>query len=212
MTLLPGRSGEPTTLLSKILLSVVVVGTASAVSGLGTYGSFTSGTSVDDVLASGSVVVRLGADGTSANRIPVAFDGVVPGDTVQRAATLSNTGDQDLGGITLTTSASDPSDLTADTHHGLRFTVEACSEAWAETGTAPAYSYTCPGTTSVVLRDRPVIGEDIPLPGLSSTTPSGTDHLRLVVGLPAGAGNAFQDLTSTVNFTFTATQRPATDR
>jgi hypothetical protein len=159
------------------------------------------------------VNVALGAEGTAANRLTVAATGIVPGDSIQRAATLTNTGNQNFGGVTLSTTAvGTPTLLTTDALNGLQVTVDACTVPWTETGTAPAYTYTCAGTTTTVLPTRPIIGTDVVLNNLASVTSTKADNLRVTATLPTTAGNTFQGLASTVNLAFTATQRAATSR
>jgi hypothetical protein len=41
---------------------------------------------------------------------------------------------------------------------------------------------------------------------------SGPDYLRLTLTLPSGAGNTFQNLTSTLTYSFNGTQRSATNK
>lgn len=197
----------------KVLASVALLGVAASVAGLGTYGSFTSTTSASETVTAGSVKVELGAANTAANRLTVPAVGVIPGDTIQRAVTLSNTGNQNFGGVTLTTTATAPaSKLTTDGVNGLQVTVDACSVPWTEAGTAPAYTYTCTGTTTSVLPSRPIIGTDLALSSLASITSAKADNLRVTATLPTAADNTFQGLTGTVDFAFTATQRAATSR
>jgi spore coat-associated protein N len=88
----------------KILISLGAVRAAAAVAGLGTFGSFASTTSGSQAVAAGTVVVTLGSG--VAQPIGVAASNVVPGDTIQRAVTLANTGTSDLAGVSLTTTAS----------------------------------------------------------------------------------------------------------
>lgn len=201
----------------KVLASVALLGVAASVAGLGTYGSFTSTTSASETVTAGSVDVQLGTAGTAANRLNVAASGVVPGDSIQRVATLTNAGNQNFGGVTLsttaTTTATAPATkLTTDAVNGLQVTVDACSVPWTEAGTSPALTYTCAGTVSTVLPTRPIIGTDVVLSNLQSITTLKTDNLRVTATLPAAADNTFQGLTSTVAFAFTATQRAATNR
>ncbi|WP_104181567.1 TasA family protein [Arthrobacter sp. B0490] len=197
----------------KVLASVALLGVAASVAGLGTYGSFTSTTSASETVTAGTVDVQLGAAGTTANRLTVAATGVIPGDTIQRAATLTNAGNQNFGAVTLSTTAvGTPTLLTTDALNGLQVAVDACTVPWTETGTAPAYTYTCAGTTTTVLPTRPIIGTDIALTNLASITTAKADNLRVTATLPTTAGNTFQGLTSTVNLAFTATQRAATNR
>ncbi|UVJ38146.1 CalY family protein [Arthrobacter sp. CJ23] len=200
------------TTTGKVIASLALVGTAAGVAGLGTYGAFTSSTSASNVVASGTVSIALGASGT-ANRLSVAASGLVPGDTVQRAVTLSNTaGNQDLSSITLTTSALPTSKLDTDATMGLQLTIDNCSVPWTEAGTSPAYTYTCSGTTTSVLASRPVIGSNLSLSNVTSVAAGQTDNLRVTMTLPSTADNTLQGQSSTVGFNFTGTQRTATNK
>jgi spore coat-associated protein N len=204
------------TLKAKLFATVAAVGTASAVAGLGTFGTFTDTTNASTPVDSGIVDLNLGAVG-AANRLTVAATDIVPGDTIQRAFTLSGgTSTSPLGSVTLTTEATTSSLLDTDATNGLQMVIEKCSlpTGWLEVGTAGSYTYTCPlGTVSTVVASRAVIGEDVPVTGLDSLVTAGaTDALRLTLTFPSGAGNSFQDKASTVRFTFDATQRAATSK
>ncbi len=198
----------------KVLASTALVAAAASVAGLGTYGAFTSTTSASasasETVASGTVNVALGATG-AANRLSVAASGLVAGDAVQRAVTLSNSGNQNLSAITLTV-ASPSSKLDTDTVNGLQLTVDACSVPWTEAGTSPAFTYTCSGTVTQVLAPRGVVGANMALAGLNSLTSAAADNLRVTVTLPASADNTFQGLSDTIGFSFTGTQRTATSK
>jgi spore coat-associated protein N len=192
--------------------SAAGVGAAASIAGLGTFGTFTSTTSAALPATSGTVVIALGTAGTAANRLTVGASGLVPGDTVQRAAQLSNTGNQNLASITLTTTASPSSLLDTDTTNGLQLVIQACTVAWTEAGVSPAYTYTCGGSTSTVLASRPVIGASLALSNLTATTAGATDNLLATLTFPSAAGNTLQGLSSTITFTFTGTQRAATNK
>jgi predicted ribosomally synthesized peptide with SipW-like signal peptide len=197
--------------LKRLVASFMAVGVAAAVAGLGTFATFSSSTSASHTISSGTVSIALGATG-SANRLNVGASNVVPGDTIQRAADLVNNGGasaDNLSAIVLTTSASPTSLLDTDATNGLQMTIDKCSTAWTESGTAPAYTYTCGGTTSTVLSSRAVIGSNISLSNLASVTTGSTDHLRVTLSLPAAAPNTMQGLTSTVSYNFVGTQRVA---
>lgn len=191
----------------RALLSISLVGTAAALATLGTYASFTSTTSASQSLSTGTVTISLGPAGTSTNRLSVGASGLVPGDTVARAVDLTNSGNQALSAVALTTTATTSSALDTDPINGLQMEIDACSLPWTESGTAPAYSYSCTGTQTTVVASQPVIGTNIAMPGLNSLSPSGTDHLRVTLTLPATAGNSFQGLTSVISYGFTGTQR-----
>jgi spore coat-associated protein N len=195
-----------------LLGSIAGVGAASSIAGLGTFGTFSSTTSADLPLTSGTVAIALGTAGTAANRLTVGASGLVPGDTVQRAFQLSNTGNQNLASVTLTTTASPSSLLDTDATNGLQVVIQACSVAWTEAGVAPAYTYTCGGSTSTVLASRAVIGSNLALSNLTATTAGSTDNLLATLTFPSAAGNTLQGLSSTISFAFTGTQRAGTNK
>ena len=198
--------------LKKLLGSFAVVGVAAAMAGLGTFATFTSSTSASHTISSGTVSIALGATGASTNRLTVGASNVVPGDTIQRAVDLINNGGasaDNLSSIVLTTTASPSSLLDTEATNGLQMVIEKCSVPWTEAGTAPAYTYTCSGTTSTVLASRAVIGASMPLSALASLTTGSTDHLRVTLTLPTAAPNTMQGLTSTIAYNFVGTQRVA---
>jgi spore coat-associated protein N len=196
----------------KLLISAGIVGAAASVAGLGTFGTFTSSTSASEDVASGTVSIALGTAGTASNRLTVGATGLVPGDTLQRQVKLSNDGNQALADVTLTTTATQSSLLDTDATNGLQMTVKSCPAAWSEAGTAPAFSYTCSGTPTTVVDSRPVITTGTSLTGLNTLASGGSDNLLVTVTFPSTAGNALQNQTSTVNFTFTGTQRAGTNK
>ncbi len=202
-------------MLRKIIASVAVLGAAVSIAGLGTFATFTSSTSADQgSLATGSVSIALGAPGP-ANRLTLGASGLLPGDTMQRAVDLVNTGvagSDDLGSATLTTSAPTSSLLDTDATDGLRLTVDRCSQAWTESGSSPAFTYTCGGTPSTVLAERAVIGSGLALSNLASLAAGETDYLRVTLALPATAPNTMQGLSSQLTYTFTGTQRTGTSK
>jgi predicted ribosomally synthesized peptide with SipW-like signal peptide len=203
-------AARPTT--HKLLATVAVLGAAASIAGLGTYATWTSTTSENHTISSGTVTIALGATGAATNRLNVGASGLAPGDTVQRSVDLTNSGSIDLAGVTLTTTASPSSLLDTDATNGLQMVIDKCSQAWTEGGTAPAYTYTCGGTTSSVLASRAVVGSNLSLSNLGATVPAATDHLRVTLTLPSGADNSFQGKSSTITYAFTGTQRTATSK
>jgi spore coat-associated protein N len=204
------RSGS--TLSRKLLLTLGAVGTAASMAGLGSFATFTSSTNASQSVGSGTVVIGLGATGAATNRLTVAASGLVPGDTMQRSVDVSNTGNQNLATITLTTSASPSTLLSTDTTNGLQMVVDRCSTAWTEAGSSPAFTYTCGGSLTTILTTRAVIGANMTLAGLSALTAAGTDHLRVTLTFPTTADNTFQGLSTTITYAFTGTQRTATNK
>ncbi len=197
----------------KVLASVALVAAAAGVAGLGTYGSFTSTTSASATVTAGTVKVALGQAGAT-NRFSVAATGLVPGDTIQRAVTLSNTGNQDLGSLSLTTSAAD--DLEQARHRRRqraaaehRLLLDGLDRGGHRAG---LHLHLQRRPTSVVLASRPVVGANVALTNLTSLTSGKTDNLRVNLAFPTTADNTFQGLSSVINFDFTGTQRAATNR
>ena len=189
----------------KILISLGAVGAAAAVAGLGTFGSFASTTSGSQAVGTGTVVIGLG---TTGGKVGVDASNVVPGDTIQRAVTLANTGTSNLAAVNLTTTASPSSLLDTDAVNGLRLKIDSCSVAWTAVAPTTAPTYTCGGTITTVLADKAVIGANT-LISTTAITHGVTDRLRVTLTLPTTAGDTFQGASSTINFAFTGSQRVA---
>lgn len=197
------------TTMLKVLVSFAALGAAASVAGLGTFATFTSSTSASHSIASGTVSIAVGAAGP-ANRLTIGANGLVAGDTVQRAVDLINSGSgssDNLASIQLTTAAAPSSTLDTDASNGLQMVIDHCSVSWTES--ASPYTYTCGGSTSTVLASRPVIGSNIALSNLAALTTGSTDHLRVTLTLPALAPNSLQGQSSTLSYTFVGTQRVA---
>ena len=197
----------------KVLGSIAVIGAAASIAGLGTFATFTSSTSASQAISSGTVSIALGATGGVTNRLTVNATNIVPGDTIQRSVDLTNSSSDPLGSVSLTTTASPSSLLDTDATNGLQMAITSCSVPWTESGTSPAFTYSCSGSTSTVVASRAVIGSNISLSGLNVlSSATGTDHLRVTLSLPSSAGNTFQGLSSTITYAFTGTQRAATNK
>lgn len=192
------------------LLLTVVVGAVASVGGLGTFATFTSSTSAVNTVMTGTVTIALGSTGSQTNRLNINATDVAPGETMQRSFDLTNSGTINLASITLTTTASPSSLLDTDVTNGLQIVIDRCSVPWTESG--PPYTYICGGSTSSVLASPAIIGSAISLSNLTTTTVGNTDHLRVTITLPGTAGNTFQNITSSITFSFTGTQRAATNK
>lgn len=204
---------------TRILLSIAALGTASAIAGLGTFATFTSTTSASQDVTAGTVSIALGSAGTSANRLTISASGIVPGDTISRAVTLTSSSSEPLGSVSLTTTAAPSSLLDTDTTDGLRMTVQRCPTAWTETVVAPSvYTYACTGSSYVLGASGPTGGVPViqaaaSLPGLAAlSTGSSVDHLVVSLYLPTSAPNTMQGKTSTIQYAFTGTQRAGAAR
>ncbi|HKY74545.1 MAG TPA: TasA family protein [Acidimicrobiia bacterium] len=200
---LRGRRGQALLALSSLALG-------AALAGSGVLATWTAATSAGNTLAAGTVLIALGNTGASTNRLTVNASGLVPGDTVQRSFNITNTGSQDLASVALTTTASPSSLLDTDTTHGLQMVVDRCSVAWTESGSSPAFTYSCSGSTTTILSSRPVIQSGLTMSGLSALTAGGADHLRLTLTFPSTAGSSFQGLSSSLTYSFLGTQRAGT--
>ncbi len=196
---------------AKLLATVLAVGGAATVAGLGTFGTFTSTTSADATVSTGTVQIALGADGSPSNRLTVPADGLVPGDVVERAVDLSVSGDQDLSTVDLTTTAATSSVLDTDAANGLQVSIDSCPGGWTEGGTAPAYTYSCATTPVSVAASQPVIASNVALPGVGVAV-GDVSHLRVTMTLPTAADNTFQGQTSVITFAFVGVQRAGTNR
>ncbi|MHB8668963.1 MAG: TasA family protein [Acidimicrobiales bacterium] len=199
-------------LSTKLLLSIGAMGTTAALAGLGTFATFTSTTSASQPITAGTVTIALGSTGAVTNRLTLSATGVVPGDTIQRAFDLTNSGNQNLASAALTTTATVSSLLDTDATNGLQMVVDKCSTAWTEGGVSPAFTYTCGGSLTTPIASRAAIGSNLALGSINALTAGGTDHMRVTLTLPSGAGNTLQGLTSTIQYAFTGTQRAATNQ
>jgi len=194
----------------KVVGSLAIAGTAAAVAGLGTFGTFTDSTApLNTSVNSGTVDINL-AQPTGAFAIPVSTTGFVPGDSITRAVTLTNSGDSALASVSLASTATVGSILTTDTVNGLQLSVKSCSVPYTQGGTASAATYTCSGTEKTLMSGAAVSTNA--LSGVNSLNPGGTDYMVFSVSLPTSADNTFQGKTATLSLVFSATQRTGTAR
>lgn len=202
------RTSAFSTTSAKIFASVVLVGGAAGVAGLGTFGAFTDTTSASTSVSSGKVDIGLTQHATLGTTVAAAD--LVPGDTVQRAVTLTRSVDTEkFGSVLLTTSAGTSNVLSSDATKGLQLTVDECSVAWTKVGTTNQLS--CSGTTTNVVASRAVIGTNLDLAAATTSlnATGAASNLRLQLVLPTAADNTFQGLSNVITFTFDATQRTA---
>jgi hypothetical protein len=194
----------------KVVGSLAIAGTAAAVAGLGTFGTFSDSTApLNTTVASGTVDINL-AQPSGAFAVPVTTTGFVPGDSLSRAVNLSNNGDTALSSVSLASTATAASILTTDTVNGLQLSVKSCSVPYTQGGTSTAATYTCSGTEKTLV-SGPAVGTNI-LNGLNSVNAGGVDYLVFSVSLPAGADNTFQGKSATLSLVFSGTQRTGTAR
>ena len=194
----------------KVVGSLAVIGTAAAVAGLGTYGTFTDSTTpIATTVATGALSVNLTQPG-GAVAIPVTTSGFLPGDSMTRAVNLVNDGAAALSSVALDSVATASSLLDTDKTNGLQLAVKSCSVAWTQGGTSTAPTYTCPGTERTLTSGSVVRSATLDNP--ASLNPGGVDHLTFTISLPTSAGNDFQGKSSSLSLTFTGVQRAASAR
>jgi hypothetical protein len=185
----------------KVVGTLGVLGTAAAVAGLGTYGTFTDSSSpVNTSIQAGTLSIDVTQPGVA---VPVSTTGFVPGDSLTRAINLVNDGSSAIGSVQLATTVATPTTLTTDTTNGLQMAVKSCSVAWTA-------SYTCAGTENIV-GSGPVVST-IMLSNPAALNPGGTDHLTFTISLPTTADNTFQGKTAALSLVFTGNQRTGTAR
>jgi hypothetical protein len=193
----------------KVVGSLAIAGTAAAVAGLGTFGTFTDSTTpVATTVQTGTLDINL-AQPSGAYAIPVTTTNFVPGDSITRSVNLSNDGSTALSSVTLASISTGASNaLTTDTVNGLQLSLKACSVAWTQGGTAAAPSYTCSGTERS-LYSGPAASGNVAISNPASLNPAGVDNLVFAISLPSTADNTFQNKSASLSITFTGTQRAA---
>ena len=191
---------------SRVVATLAVVGTAAAVAGLTSYGSFTaSSTPVDTQVDTGTLSVTL-APGAYQATVPYVSGGLLPGDGHTMVVDLVNDGNVPMSSLSLRSVALQSSALDADPVNGLQLSLDSCSQSWTVAGT----DYTCAGEV-VPFYSGPIL-LDHELTGAASLAAGGVDHLRARVALPASAGDAMQGKRSSFSFVFTGVQRPGEER
>ena len=145
-----------------------------------------------------------------------AVTGVAPGDTINRFIDLTNGGT--MNGQLMTIKLADATNtvLTTDPVNGLQVVVTECSVAFTATTGA------CSGTTTTDLASTSAnaIAATAQALTVSSTAAGAVVHLKFAISLPAGSETTangvlplgtVQGLTSTLTWTFSETQRLATN-
>jgi spore coat-associated protein N len=204
---MPAMSRSARRFVAAVAGLVAVAGAAT-----GAYAVDVSTQTAAQTVQSGTVTVGLGAAGGPSNRLSVAVSGLDPTvtPTATRTVDLLNTGSEALSGVTLSVTATTSTALDSDPVNGVQLAISACSVAWTESGTSPNFSDSCSGSTSTVLAAGPVVRSSATLSNLTSLAVGGTAHLELQLTLPATSPSSDQGLTSSLQLTFTGTQRAGT--
>ncbi len=196
---------RPKSIVWRVGMSVGLLAAAASVVGAGAYASFTDTQSVSQTVSTGTLFLNGVGTNAANNRLSIGASNIAPADTIDRAVDIIDGGTVDVASVALTTSATTSSLLDTDGTNGLQMRIDKCSVAWTESG-GPIFTYTCGGTTSSVLASTPVVGSNFALSNLTLT--AGThNYLKVRLTLPSTAGNTFQGLSSTINYSFVASQR-----
>lgn len=183
------------------------------------WATFTASTAVNQsATSSGHMELTIPAAGAS-NRLTLGASDIAPGDTMQRVVDVTVDASSSTGIFTalqMAITASPSSALDTDADDGLKAWVAVCDVAWTEAGSSPAYTYTCGGTQQDVLATSGSPTAISTLTGATSLsnvdlTPGTANHLMVRLSFPTTADDAFQDLSSTLTFTFSGVQRAGTD-
>lgn len=147
--------------------------------------------------------------------LTTAVSGMAPGDTINRFIDLSNAGTMAGQAMTLKVADSAATVLTTDAVNGLQVTVKECTVAYTTVTGA------CSGTETTAVAATPANTLLSAQSATLSTLAAGsTVHLKFIINLPAGSevttngtlpGGTVQGLTSLLTWTFSETQRTATN-
>lgn len=197
----------------------LVVSVALAAAGLMTYvasASFSTAATVTTTTATGAMDLVLGAEGTVANRLTVAA-ALAPGESADRQArlTIDNDGGT-MAAVRLTTSGTNgPPTFFTDADDGMTLWIARCTEPWTESGSSPAFAYSCGGTSADVLGTS---GAPVPLAQTATALVNldlddgAVNHLRVRITFPAGAPASMIGESSDIDFAFEGVQRAGTAR
>jgi hypothetical protein len=192
---------------ARLVASLGVLGATAAIASLGTFGTFSdSSAPVDTTVATGVLSIDVAQAG--AGLVPFTGGLMLPGDSRTFPLDLINSGNTALSSVTLGSWATTSSVLDTDAVNGLQLQVDACSQAWTDTGS----DWTCHGV-SKAFYSGPIMVSGHGLTGSSSLAAGGVDHLLLTAQLPSTAStDAFEGATSSVSFVFTGAQRDGASR
>jgi len=175
--------------------------------------------SAAQALAVGAAVLAVGTSAAPSSKAPAPWHAhprlvarpakltaavrLAPGDQVQRLVELRRRGRGQFSAIYFVARAKGRSPLAADAQNGLHVELRSCRKRWVLLrGT---HAYRCSSKPALVMASRPVIGRTrlrhLRLTGQQAV------HLRLLVSLPARAGNALQGLTTSLRYSFVGLAR-----
>ena len=182
-------------------IGVVAVGALS----FSAFGYFSTTINDSTQADSGTMTMKLGAANSADNRMSISADNIAPGDTIQRALTLTLDGSVATKNVHFKTEATTSSLLDTDTVNGLQMKIERCSVPWTVNrvpGTTyvaqdAGYDYSCGGTTTTPWAETPVVQGDqfltkaaLNIPNTAGNSPN---YFRITLRFPTSAGDEFQD-------------------
>ena len=136
----------------------------------------------------------------SPSRVLVA-QAIVPGDRIERLAELRIRGRGRFTAVYFRARAKKSSALDSDRQNGLQIAIDRCTKKWRKRRAG----YLCPGKRVAVLVRRPLLGQTklrrLGLRGRRRV------HLRIVITLPANAGNSLQGQSTDVTYSFVGVAR-----
>jgi len=131
----------------------------------------------------------------SPSKLPLA-QAIAPGDRIERLAELRLHGHGRFAAVYFSAHAAKRSALDSDPQHGLQVAIEQCSKNWRRRGAG----FACPVKRFAVLARRPLLGRTrLRRLELHALRPA---HLRLVITLPANAGNSLQRQSTGATYSF----------
>ena len=201
-------AGQARRTRARVAASVVVLGAAASVAGLGTFGTFTDSTTpVVSRTDTGMLSIAL-TEAAHTATLSLFDQGVfLAGDVESSPIDLVNDGTAALSELRLGSVATDSSVLDTDRVNGLQLAVESCSEAWD----AVDGDWVCGGTTTRHYTG-PIV-TDVALRGGAALAPGGTEHLLLTAALPSTTtADLVEGATSSLDFVFSASQREGVAR
>lgn len=182
---------------------------ARAGSGWSVFQSST--TPISQNVSSATIQISLSGSGSSGS-LSIGAQNLVAGDTIQREVIVTNTGTGSIGSITLSIAGpSQPNALVTDATNGLQAEMQTCSSGnWNATQLPDGgYSYTCSGNVNTIVAPGPISSftSGVALPGsIGKLAPGSSIPLLVTLTLPTSAPNSMQGLSTSLTYTFVATQ------
>jgi spore coat-associated protein N len=189
----------------------------------GALATFTSAASggAAQVIATGTMSIT-----ANPTTLPTGATAIAPGDWIDRTVDLHNGGGVGWSDVTLSIAdGTSAPNLTGGHPAGctpacgstteLQVAVIECSVPWthAANGSPPPNDYSCSGTTTTLLSATPastVSGAALAFAGNDPvlSTSGASAHLVVELTFPSGSPNQYQNVSSSLTYTFTAVQRP----